>query len=795
MSSQPETIAILDACVAKEWIGEMKARSRRALGALASGALVASLLTVISQVSPPPAAATTTGLVTAADNPSLAAEIVDDYFTSGSPTAVIAQDSTEAVQIAGTYAARLGLPVIVTASGTNASYALNELDDLGAGNAVLISSTPAWFSTGFQSSLTANSVTIDDYLQASDLFARWVLAGGTSEAEYALARTDNPTAVALATAYATSRRIPLVLWESATAASALGDFFDNTEDSRLVFFGSDVVPSDLMSEDRLETLAVVDLADLQRAYVWVASQAQLSGATSNVVVAAPSDEPDEIALAGVAAAVTGGVVAPTGASTSLTTSSRFGEYATLWKSGVTSLTLVGTGLTGSDLTAVAAPTGTAHAASPSFRVSNLTRTSISFTLTVTAVSGATSYTLYDYLGTPVTTSTTTGMTFSTPFSGGLVVADGSSGEIARIDVHFNSYDLTSSFDGVMTVDSSGGTNHLRFYGDISTPRVITRAVNDLYSEFPTYGAPIPIAITCASEFTDATADGTKEYVYEVADFTNVDVAACGSFPASAGTLDEILAAKVTAPPTEFPWLRPSEDAPRVAGMTHIQAQVVQTIAEANASSESEARGPGDDWFPVTTRWIAYIPEAKLLYPAYTGDPAKPFTMIGGDGHGTNDPNGSHRFIQDMTFYFGSSHSATYYEHMGTSHLYKCSSPTGSGCSLVASATAPLSELSNPSLNHGATWGWGRITASATLPLISIAPPITTDVTVYLSEPASWVAGYHDNMPKHEFYYGNVYSEYWKAYESSYLSYAVQLECLYAPDVPIPGCLVRFNAQI
>ena len=56
-------------------------------------------------------------------------------------------------------------------------------------------------------------------------------------------------------------------------------------------------------------------------------------------------------------------------------------------------------------------------------------------------------------------------------------------------------------------------------------------------------------------------------------------------------------------------------------------------------------------------------------------------------------------------------------------------------------------------------------------------------------------GYHDNMPKHEFYTGPLFSEYYKAYESSYLSYAVQLPCLYAPNVQIPGCLVYFNAQI
>jgi hypothetical protein len=133
--------------------------------------------------------------------------------------------------------------------------------------------------------------------------------------------------------------------------------------------------------------------------------------------------------------------------------------------------------------------------------------------------------------------------------------------------------------------------------------------------------------------------------------------------------------------------------------------------------------------------------------------------------------------------------------MGTSHKYKCAFG-GSSCVEIETATAPLSEIGYSALASGATWGSATLTASAHNPLVSIAPPIDTVVTIYLSDAVSYVKGYHDNMPKHEFYIGSPYGDFYKVYESSYLSGVVQLPCLYSsPSVPIPGCAVVFNAMI
>ena len=296
----------------------------------------------------------------------------------------------------------------------------------------------------------------------------------------------------------------------------------------------------------------------------------------------------------------------------------------------------------------------------------------------------------------------------------------------------------------------------------------------------------------------------KEYLYHVTALTNVDTRACNSaIPESEATPGEpILAGKVGAPPTEIPDMeaagnrQPQTSAGELrAGVSSAQQLISSTINEAKAGEAQ--RSPGDGWEPIVTKWVAYIPEAKIFFPpgGYSGDLDKPAIFFGGDNHGTNNPNSSARFTQTVTWKWGSTHSVSYAETMGTTTKYKCN-VTGSSCTSLGSATAPLSQLNAPTLVSNATSGHAVLDAEAKNPLVSWAPPIDTSVGIYLNTRYSYVFGYHDNMPRHEFYVGTPASEYMKVYDSDYFSAGVQLGCLYSsPEHPIPMCAIEFNAQI
>ncbi len=767
--------------------------------------LAASGTSAIAQLRAVPAAATTsTSLVTAATRQGLADAVNSGYFPSGSTTAVVAEDSAAAVHLASSYAAVRQLPVIVATAGTTTTDVTNRLSTLHATHAVLVSATPSWFTTTFPSALTAAGVTTDAYIESSDPFTRWTIAAGTTAPEYALARSDNATAVALATSYAEARRLPLVVWEPTTAASTLASFFTAVDGKRLTFFDPSVVPGDQLTSNEGNDLTTVDLTDLKKAFTWVAAADQAFGAISNRIITAASDSVDELGLAGVAAAKAAAVVAPAGARASLATDSRANEYLGLWVSNTDSIAVIGTNFTATDVSSITAPTATVPAASPAFRVTDLTRTSTTFTIGLTSVASATSYQGYNAEGTLIATSSTPSLTFSAPVASALVVANGPSGELARIDVHANNYDATGSLENVAFIDASGGTNHLRLLGSIHTPRLITRITNDPFGAPPdNLGSMTPIAITCATDYTDVTGDGSKEYLYEVSNLTNVDVRACGSsYPIAAATATEgVQNAKVTAPPTDIPcfcmrantFTKSVATTDRKAGVSMAQKMIENAESPTSADGKFARRGPGDGWAPILTRWMAYIPESKVLFGPYP-DINRPFHYFAGDGHGTWNPNESARFKQDVTWTFGSGHSVNYSEFMGTSYGYKCQI-NATDCVQIESGTAPLSQLNATSLGSGATWGSASLRAEATIPLVSFAPPIDTKVDIYISNVVSYVRGYHDNMPKHEFYIGTPNSEYLKIYESNYVS-AVQLPCLYSsPDLRIPGCGITFNAMI
>lgn len=773
--------------------------------ALAAG-LLATVLTVSSQtVGAETASASTTSLRTASSTTALANALALADFPTGSAAAVVAQNEKFAIHLASSYAARFNLPLVVATSGTSAASVLPTLNGLTSSQVVLVSSTAGWFASSFQQSLTAASIAISSEYTSTDLFARYSAAAlSASATEYVLAATSSTAGMMLATSYAATRGLPLVVWEATTSGAALGAFFTSVAGSPMTYFGDTaVLPSDRMSEAQFQALTIIDVADTQRAFTWIAAQVQTAGIASNrIVVSATGGSYDRLGIAGAHARKVGALLTPQLFVTPTGSVDPAGRYISLWGSELASLELVGVNVSSWALNSLAAPTTVDRSGPPAFRATGLTKDPSSYSLSLSTVSGATTYSAYDVAGTLVASSNTPVLAYSSQVGGLLVVARSGTTELARLEVRANDYSTTAQRTSVTVGSTNAGTNHLVFLNTTVLPRLITRVESDPFAFPPTEGPEIPVAVTCQSSFTDVGLDPTKEYTYSVAEMTNVNAQACDpTYSPLPATSDDLLYGQVPLPFTAFPTSFSNKSETTETALAASPTTMDLILAQAAADSEavlSDGIGaqlaPGDDWQPVIVRWQAFIPEGRFPFGCCSNDPSRPFAAFGGDNHGTNDPNGSHRFEQDLTFYWGTNHHVVYSEDVGETHLYKCAQPVAN-CVLVATGEAPASELSANEFASTNTSASAHVWAQATNPLVSFAPPIDTDWRVKLSTSGSFAYGYHDNMPQHELYVGVLQSEFYRMYTSPYISWA-QLPCLYSsPSSPRLGCATYFNVQL
>lgn len=746
-----------------------------------------------------PAQAATSSLKTATTTPALSLDLAIQLYPSGAPKAVIAQNTGQATLQASVYAARAGIPVLVSSSGSSTTSVLPTLQRLNTNQVILISSAAGYFTASFKSGLTASSIAQPQIFESSNLFTNWSGLARTAptSTEIVIAKATDSSATSIAASYAMTRGLPLVLWNGTTGTGALEFFFDQIGTSDVSFFGQSVdAPSAQMNENQTGGYRFIPTSDSQKSFTWAAGRAQLAGTPSSRVVTAPRDFIDSLGLGGVFARKTNQILAPAGDAAALTSDSRASEFLTLWKEETQSVTLVGRSLTAANLSALASPTTVARPAPPTFRVTNVTKTSTGHALQLTSVSGATSYAASDRAGVVITSSTQPLLAINEPFGGLLIMAQGSSGTISSFDLRMNQYEDSETRASAAISMTSQGTNSLLVLGSAAIPRLITRSTSDIYSQFPSEGPPVPVAITCGLTFTETGLDPTMQYVYVVSQLTNVAVGACNtSLPNTVASANPLISSEVPAPPT----VSPPAGAVRLGMKSSSSPTAVDLmIAAAGPTSavgtdSAVSLAPGDDYQPLRVRWNAYIPEGKVPFPGNSGDPALPALAFGGDGHGTNLPNESVRFRQDVTFTFGSTHSVSYDEYMGLSERYKCFGP--SNCTRIATATASLTELHLDAALSGPVSGVASIRAAATLPLLAIAPPIDTSVKIVLAQGRSKIYGYHDNMPQHEAYIGVVPGQYFKVYQSPYLGYA-QLPCLYSfLGVPLSACAIYFNAAL
>ncbi|MFT4284903.1 MAG: hypothetical protein QM598_08735 [Protaetiibacter sp.] len=742
-------------------------------------------------------------MVTDSTVQALAASQSGSLFAAADSAIIVEPDSI-AIALGANHALRTEQPLLIATTGSSAAGLMSRLSTWGVEEVQLLSTAEDYFTSSFVTDLETASIDVN-YLQSDDQFELSLLTSyEAAPSEYVLAETSDPVSIQLAIAHASNIGIPLLLFDSTTPDGLLASFFDDalSDESTLYFFTADeaLVPSDLVPEELANFIQVVPTKEPERAFLWLAGVAQAAGVTSNEVVAAPSDSLAALALAGYRANHQRSLLVPAGATSSITTDSRATEYLALWGPETTDLDLVGVGLSNGHLTALATPTQAVSDPPPTFRVTALTRASASYTLTVTPVSGATSYKAYTPDLTLLGTSSTPTVTLAAEPNAVLVVAESGTGELARLDVRVNDYQRDDQRASVVVGSAADGANHLVFLSDLNVPRLITRTTIDPF-DVPLDVEPVPVRITCADTFTETGMDATKQYTYTVTELTNVDAHACDSLlPPAPATDGYSVYSAVPLPPTEFPWefrgARPTSPSPTTMDMRY------KGIESGGADAEMEARltrimspsAIGDDWEPLIVQWVAYIPDDKVLYPFPSGDPLLPALWLSGDDHGTFQPNASARFMQRLQFNWGSSHGISYTESMGESHLLKCD-PSAVLCHVISSGRAPLSALNWSSLGTTNTSGAAHVWAEATVPVVLVAPAIDTDWVINLSPSKSTISGYHDNMPQHEIYIGFPYSHFDRIYKSVYFGWW-QAPCLAVPhNVPLTKCSTWFNIQI
>lgn len=794
---------------------QVRSRRRRVGGIALSVAtvLIGSVITT-SGVSTTATAATKSEVITGASRSSVAEKIAAAGFSAGSTRAVIAADTAAETRIGANLAARLGVPLLVSTSGSSASSVSALVKKYGVTAVTTVSLSESYFTQVFVDELAAAGATVSTKLSGAseyDLSVNAAAAGGHA-AEYVLANTGDQFAAGLAASYAGERGLPLVLYAAATPQDKLSELYTTVGTSVLTYVGKLAeAPTAGVSETQLETFYTQDTTDTRKAMIWSVAQAQAAGSNMAKVVTAPGDAPDALGLAGLYAHQIGGIAVPAGKTGALTTSSRTADLLSYWRTSAVSVSLVGVNLTTTDLTNVAKPTTVAANTAPAFRATNLTRTTAGgFTLTVSAVSGATRYRALLLDGTQAATSTSTTLTFKESIPSLLVVAEKSTTELARFNFRMNSYDDAGQRETVVLGTVNNGQANLRFLSSKKTPKLITRSMSNPFDPTVEPTSEQPVAITCADNWTDAGLDKTKEYEYAVTALSNVDTNTCnGSIAPQPASADATNTARLAMPFTQMPTTAAARSSSSLkattatkteaASPTRIDMLMAKVVGQQSTQSTSRSgvstRAVGDDWADVLVRWQAFIPEGILPSPLPSWDFARPFTAIHGDGHGFNKPNESYRFRQDLQVGFGSDHYVKYLPgKIGETIMYKCKA-FYNDCVVKDRKTAPTSEIAGGATLSTNTFGAGWFRASTTMPLIAAAPPIDTDVQVYLGPGVSKIFGYHDNMPKHEAFFGVVQSEWYRVYSSPYVGYA-QLPCLYSsPKKIIRGCGTVFNAQI
>ena len=792
---------------------------RKLVGALCAVTLSAGLIAGEGLTTTPVAvAAATTQLVagsTVVDVANAARSVT--HTSTVSKGVVAAANDPVSITLAASAASQTGATVIVSNSTTSPAE-VNIIVQQKSITELTFVGTNTVFGSSYRSGIASTVTTKKTALSASVL-TRSKLLIPSGKDSFVFANVAETPSVEVALAHSAAIGAALILVDGSEADGTVRSSLSSVTDPTTLLIGNTGVSDELDEDDadKFGALPITDDASVDLAFE-AASQRWIDQRSSAAtkIVAAPRDDLASFALASLVARKQGAVLLAAGDAASVTASSAANRYVNLLQSELAALTLVGKGMTATQLAAVAQPTGPARATAPAWTVTSVTLGTGSYSLGWTARSGASSYKALNYDGSVLGSSTTTSMTLSGSADVLTLAAYNSSGaELERIYFRSNSY--TSSTEKVTAIFGTirNGTADVRILGPSGVPRKIVRVMKDPYASLAdSPPPPQTIAITCKTNFVDTGLNQSVQWTYEVVALTVKTGTGCGS---SAGTPISGSALPVSAiqlPLTVDP-MAPSgtmsrqapedESRPRtMEGSNAVYPRVGQTLTDAarermaydaahpeaqqarvaeareagatdqglDASSDSQlaaqsASTPGSGF---EFSYQAYIPGKSILGPAPSGNVFKPYVLFNASDREWWDVNSPGTKF-DMRGFVGGTTVGTS-KYMGHTTKHHCDIFL-SNCEFIAEATAPYDQLN--------VWGnvSGGVTtinfsAAAANPLQAFAPDITGNLRLTMTDRAWTLSGSHDRMPVHQFWWAPFYSEGTLAYQS---------------DSYVPACLV------
>nr|WP_246280552.1 DUF3238 domain-containing protein [Cellulomonas humilata] len=693
-----------------------------------------------------------------------------------------------AYAVAAANASQTNTIAIVASSGSDGGAVLAQLAPF-APDTIRLVGRPASFSPSLLQSL-AGAYTVDDDLVASTPTG-WTLAATepSRRERVVVGNTTIAGSVEIATTLAVATGAALLVLDGTDGGTEVSAILDDTANTQVTIVGEGALTAaDALGESAVNRVVNIPISDLNGAERNVAAQIIGAGASVRKIVAAPSRSTASLASAARIAREFGAV--PMSQASAVT-------YAGLLAQPITDVSSTGVGAT-ETLAAAVEDAQRVFPALPAWRVTDTATGADDFSISYTAVPGAATYTAYDGYGEPVASSNTTTLVVPGVASAVAIVAESSSFDyLGTLQYKVNEYRTEADRPtAVIASTSQASNNSIVFLGAAGLPRLVTRTAIPITGEMPDPdNTTTEVAITCAPTFTDDVLDPTLQHQYNLVTLSQSPTA-CGQ-PGSAGDAVVRDVGGVTFPATEYPMLgaerangiaASTPDVDRAASRSLVQQAIAARANDTAIGDSGRAFAPGDDWAPIRFRYQAFIPETILWAPGSTGSLGRPWQYFGGDGRSL-DPNGSYRYRQDATVYFGSAHNISYTEWMGTSHKYACRWPNGTDCVHQQTATASTSELTLRAPSHTNTSAKFAFTNAASNPLHAAAPAINADIGFHLNPGGTTIRGSHDSMPRHEIWFTvEGWNEWYHAYSSTFYTAACLLDVA-------PACTTRFNVGI
>lgn len=785
----------------------------------AAAALVLSGLTNI--VSAPPAvAAVTPTLYASTSVAAMATQAAGLAFPSGATEAIIASSTDQTIAEASAIAAKRGIPLLVSASTSENTAIKPVLTGLGVTSVRLVGAFSASFKTGLGSTVLSETTptTATPFQRTTAAFAY------LPASPIVVASTQIANSVSVGAATAIVQGANLVVLDGSESDAAITSFFANRADKRITVVGAaTTLKMNLLPTLGEEMYAVIDPISIQTSFTNLALDSVRAGKSGTKVWVAPSDQRSSVAIGALVAHQRGNIFAPAGTSAAFGTSSAAHSLVGAWGPETVNISLLGVSVTAAQLATLTSKTTTARLPAPGFSVSDVALGASSYTITVAPKTGAVRYEAIasDEDSTVVGTSTTSTITVAgLPGTVGAILAyNNANQEIASFPMRINDYQVAADRASAMVgqIDMEGGGKHyLNWLDNSAVPRLITA-----YAVDPTQppdsvdplGVTEMVALTCGGHFTTPPRDLTKQWVYQVETLSTLGVS-CGTGPSALTTntgsgvnlpfmqWPSAMRGADTADSRATPGLTIADSMvqnmvdgdPSMARGQETSATITSTAEELLASAPETVyieddpaalRGPGDDMYPMVVGYVQYIPWAYIPFPDLpTLDPWRPLTAFAGDNRAWWDVNGSNKTSNLSTVRFGSNPSVTSVRKVIQTKKYKCTLLL-TDCILTATGQAPLSGVQTTQV-PGATRAIVHQRVSSTIPLVPMAPAIDGQVTWDLKRGGSSVTGWHDLMPRHQLWYGNLNSEAWLAWQNAKWS----LPCLYGGF----GCTARLNVQ-